>query len=367
MVFFLLHYNGTRNMLATAGHSRELENLKTEYKNRYGSELTDRAALTAQVERLKEDYIRASDLKKELDEDLVPDIKTREKNIKAALKLLMDTEVPPQEWRDAISKVRNNIRTLQHDIGSLERELASLDVPEEKCLDQDPRVEWDRDCYDAQVTEFAKTEQALKEEIEKLDKLKTRIVQETGSESTDWEEQINALRDRRDEKAQRYMQVTAEILAKIQVTAVIQEFREEENTRIEDGLKREELTKPLHALTKRYSRIRYDEDQGLVLITDEDEEFPLAAISTGAQEQAFLALRVGFASIAMEGQTAFLILDDAFQHSDWLRREDLIAQILGLVEAKWQVFYFTMDDHIKDLFHAAGEKVGDRFRSMELR
>jgi hypothetical protein len=366
MVFFFLHYNGTRNTLATAGYSRELENLKTEYKNRYGSELTDRAALTAQVERLKEDYIRAGDLRKELDEDLVPDIKTRENNIKVALKVLMDTGVPPQEWRDAISKVRNNIRRLQDDIGSLERELASLDVPEEEYLDQDPGVEWDRDRYDAQVTELAKTKQALNEEIEKLDKLKTRIVQETGSESTDWEELINALRDRRDEKAQGYIQVTAEILAKIQVNAVIQEFREEENTRIGDGLKREELTKPLHALTERYSRIRHDEDRGLVLITDEDEEFPLAAISTGAQEQAFFALRVGFASIAMEGQTAFLILDDAFQHSDWLRRQNLIDQTLSLVKTGWQVFYFTMDDHIRDLFQEAGEKVGDGFTSLDL-
>ena len=53
-----------------------------------------------------------------------------------------------------------------------------------------------------------------------------------------------------------------------------------------------------------------------MLVSDKDEEYPLTSMSNGAREQTFLALRMGFASIAMEGKTAFLILDDAFQHSD---------------------------------------------------
>ena len=69
----------------------------------------------------------------------------------------------------------------------------------------------------------------------------------------------------------------------------------------------------------------------------------------------------------MKGQTAFLILDDAFQHSDWPRRTNLIDQIFRLVESGWQIFYFAMDDHIRDLFLKVGEKVGNRFTSLELR
>ena len=128
----------------------------------------------------------------------------------------------------------------------------------------------------------------------------------------------------------------------------------------------EELTKPLYMLTGRYKGLKLQEDRGLTLITDSDEVYSLAAISTGAKEQAFLALRIGFASIAMKRHTAFLILDDAFQHSDWQRRTNLINQTLDLVRAGWQVFYFTMDDHIKDLFHKVGQQVGDRFTESEL-
>lgn len=366
VAFFFLYYMGTRNALATAGDSRELENLKAEFKNRFSSELTDRAALEAQVERLRENYIRAGGLRKDLEEELIPDIKSRESSIKVTLEVFTGTQPSPQEWRDTVSELRSKSKGLGNEISSLDRDLASLVVPKEKYLDQDPGSEWDRDRYDTLEKELAETREALQEEINKLDRLRNRIAQETVSESTEWEELITALWDKREEKAQEYRQVTAEILAKVQVNAVIREFREEENTRIGEGLKREELTKPLHALTGRYSRIRQEEDMGLILITDGDEEYPLVDISTGAREQAFLALRIGFASIAMEGQTAFLILDDAFQHSDWHRRTNLIDQTLSLVKTGWQVFYFTMDDHIRDLFQEGGEKVGDGFRSLEL-
>ena len=54
----------------------------------------------------------------------------------------------------------------------------------------------------------------------------------------------------------------------------------------------------------------------------------------------------------MFGQDAlFLILDDAFQHSDWHRRERLVAEMVAVARQGWQILYFTMDDHIRDLFH----------------
>ncbi len=88
--------------------------------------------------------------------------------------------------------------------------------------------------------------------------------------------------------------------------------------------------------------------------------------STGTREQVFLALRIGFASLLMKGEKGFLILDDAFQHSDWQRRNHCVQELLNLVSAGWQVFYFTMDDHIRDLFVDASQKLGDRFKKVDL-
>ena len=98
-----------------------------------------------------------------------------------------------------------------------------------------------------------------------------------------------------------------------------------------------------------------------MVIDSDDNEFRVADLSTGAREQVFLGARLGFARSALDNEPSFLVLDDAFQHSDWNRRKQLVQESVGLVEAGWQVLYFTMDDHIRDLFNAEGERLGERY------
>lgn len=364
--FLILYYMETRKALTRAGDSIELKKLKAEFQNRFGSELTDKATLQAKLNKLQKDDIRATSLREEVAK-LTLEINSHKHLVTESLKAWTDTELSQGEWQDTIKTLRSTIADLANQISSLAPKLASLNVPETDYLDKHPGTDWDSGRYDNLEDEREGTAKALDEETNQLELLKTRIVQETGSESTEWEHLITELRNMLEEAAENYREITAEILAKIQVNTAVQEFRETEDARIADGLKRDELTKPLQTFTAgRYSRIRQEEDSGLVLVTDEDEEYPLADMSTGAREQIYLALRMSFASIAMEGQTAFLVLDDAFQHSDWSRRKSLVTHTLSFVKNGWQVFYFSMDDHIRDLFLNAGEALGDSFKSLEL-
>jgi uncharacterized protein YhaN len=58
-----------------------------------------------------------------------------------------------------------------------------------------------------------------------------------------------------------------------------------------------------------------------------------------------------------------MLLDDAFQHSDWERRERLVAQVLSMVQSGWQITYLTMDDHLRGLFDAAARQtLGEDYR-----
>lgn len=362
---FILYYIRTRNAFAKAGESMELENLRADFIRRFGSELTNRAVLQAKLDELNKNNILATTLRKDVNE-LTLEANSLKSRITDTLRAFEDAERPPQQWRESIRTLRSSIKELEKQIRSLEIDLPSLAVSEEEYIDEHPGTEWDAERCANLEDELQGTEVALGKKENELGQLKTRIAQETRSKSTEWETLITELRDRLEEVAEEYRDITAEILAKIQVNTAIQKFREKEDATIESGLKGQELTKPLRALTGRYDRIRQEEDSGLVLMTDKDENYPLADISTGAREQIYLALRIGFASIAMEGQTAFLILDDAFQHSDWDRRKNIIDHTLRLVENGWQVFYFTMDDHIRNLFLDAGGALKDRFRSQEL-
>jgi uncharacterized protein YhaN len=351
--------------LTNAGKHAELENLETDYRERYGAELTGETALRTKVKEVQENHFRSKSLQKDLYQ-LKPEINSLNTTICEQVRAIAGSELSFGEWRDAIREVRNRRKEVEKKLNEKREQLASLGIEEAEYLEQDPGIEWDVRVYSNLNDELEKTKGKLEEEIGKLDQLKSRVSQETHSKSANWEELITALRNRREEKATEYRQLVASMLAKVQVNTVIEEFRELENSRIEEGLGRRELVEPLQSITGCYRGVRYDEGSGLVLITGEDEEFPLADLSTGAREQVFLALRMGFASLAMKDRTAFLILDDAFQHSDWLRRENLIAKTLALVNAGWQVFYFTMDDHIRDLFIRAAGNIEGRFEHLDL-
>jgi len=67
-------------------------------------------------------------------------------------------------------------------------------------------------------------------------------------------------------------------------------------------------------------------------------------------------LRIGFSSKILKQDTLFLVLDDAFQHSDWERRKILIDKLANIAKTGWQIIYLTMDDHIKELFDEAGKE-----------
>ena len=76
-----------------------------------------------------------------------------------------------------------------------------------------------------------------------------------------------------------------------------------------------------------------------------------------------LALRIGFASKVLKQDTLFLILDDAFQHSDWDKRKILVSKLADIASGGWQIIYFSMDNHIRELF----DKTVSRFKKDEYR
>jgi len=133
------------------------------------------------------------------------------------------------------------------------------------------------------------------------------------------------------------------------VKDVLEEFIKEEDSEIEEIINDKSITDLIYKFTKRYNKIRFDGEE-LVLNDGDGRSFKLSELSTGAREQVLLALRVGIARKLTGENSLFFILDDAFQYSDWERRDYLIEETKALVEEGWQVLYLTMDDDIKSRF-----------------
>ena len=139
---------------------------------------------------------------------------------------------------------------------------------------------------------------------------------------------LEGLRQRRRDADDDYRQITARILGQIGVAQVLERLRTEEDEKIREGLQAPEIAERLSEVTGQRRSLDFQEGELVVLGETADHKLP--ALSTGAREQVLLALRMGFASRLAGGQPLFLLLDDAFQHSDWERRERLVAQAVEL-------------------------------------
>lgn len=215
--------------------------------------------------------------------------------------------------------------------------------------------------------EFAGVRLQMDEINQQKTALKQRICDVTGESVTRrLEDLIPALQEQRAELERNARSVTAEILAGIAVTRAAQELRAGEDSALQAALRNPLITAPVKALTGHYERI--DLDDVHLEVSDRYQTFRLDELSTGAQEQVLLGLRIGMASRLFSGQPLFLILDDAFQHSDWQRRPLMVDEILRLAEAGWQIFYLTMDDHLRDLFLEKTPPIlGDDFLTFSLK
>ena len=180
-----------------------------------------------------------------------------------------------------------------------------------------------------------------------------------------WESLIQNLKEKKKRITDEYKQITAEIVGKALVHRVLQKFQRDEDTKINQGLKSPVVLEPLQKITRRYNQLELNGEE--LIVSDKFNDFSFSDLSTGAQEQVLLSLRIGFSRHLFSKDALFLILDDAFQYSDWERREFLVNQVVELSQQEWQILYLTMDDHIKSLFEKKGKKLGQNFKTFELK
>jgi len=132
------------------------------------------------------------------------------------------------------------------------------------------------------------------------------------------------------------------------VHETIEELQKQEDEKLLEKLNSEDIVSLIQRLTRRYKALGFDEKD--IIISDDYFSFNIKDLSTGAKEQVMIALRIGFAKSILKQETAFLIFDDAFQHSDYKKRPLLIDTLFDLAQEGWQIIYLTMDNHIRDLF-----------------
>ena len=335
--------------------SQEKKNIQKSYRERFGEALHGIADLKSRLEARRKAKIQANQIQADI-QKLEEEQQDVDRDVRYLSEELTEKELESQNWEKMAASLREKARDIDKKIKDCELTLQTLGVEKSDYLSSQPSVTF----QEAKLEELIQKAHTLEEDLQAAEKelgtLKQDICRWTGDEiDIPWNRALENLQQKRAQILFEYQQLTAEIVAKIGVTQVLDRVRKEEDEIIRQGLNSIEVTEILESVTGRYQGLDLVGDQ--ILVKSDSGDFPLRDLSTGAQEQIQLALRMGFASHFGGSHALFLILDDAFQHSDWDRRKRLVKKVINLAKQDWQVIYLTMDNHLRDLFLEAGENL----------
>lgn len=365
MLFGLLYIQKFRLSAKYASENEEMKKIEKVFQTKFGEKMTGLACLREKLNILKEHHGTSKILQKQLASEKNTNEGQKIKLNDLITELAGDT-IPPQNWEKTLQNLSEKRRQIDRKIKTKNDERNLYGVKSSDYVNNKPEIEYNQDRLETINNEIEKLANELNQENQKLEDLKRSIYRVTDEDvAHNWESLIQNLKEKRKQITNEYKQITAEIVGKVIVYRVLEKFQKDEDTKITQGLKSSEVLGPLKKITKRYNSLELNGEE--LIVSDSFNDFIFSDLSTGAQEQVLLSLRIGFSKNFFKGEPLFLILDDAFQYSDWNRRSFLVDQIGLLAKEGWQIIYLTMDDHLKSLFEKKGEEFGEEFSSIELK
>lgn len=351
-VFFMVKQ--FRTNLLSKNEREEVQEIYREFAGKFGGEIISIATLEEKLKSLQPVYYELEQLRNGM-ELLEKDLVDLERKLHKEIYLLSyKGDEDPEVFISIIEKKR---KTASLEKNEIEKRLASLNISPEDYLNNPSDSVFEFEVISQLEESRDKLLVLLKNEEAKLDGLKNRARTITRDAiSVSWDELLDHLLKIHESKVEDCKSKFAEILGGIIITGVISDLRKMEDEHIIKALESDIIVEPIKIISPNYIGVELEGDE--LVAFNEMQRYNVSTLSTGAQEQVLLALRIGIAEHILGDQKLFLILDDAFQHSDWDRRERLVDAVGELAAEGWQIIYFTMDDHIKKLFE---ERIKPKF------
>lgn len=353
-VGLLVHF-GIRSQQSTStiDDSEERQSIRAEYKTRFGNSLPGLSILKEKREKIQKNYFQLEPLENEVTA-LKTYLTQSKSNIQNLFEQLSGIHILSKDWENAYQDIKKSSMALTEEVKSLSQELDKLNIPTDLISEQPAAEEYSSQKVIELKKDLNSTELKLDSINDSMNTLKQLICHETGDEiSIQWEDLLFNLRSLTNDKELEYRTFTAQLIAMIGVNKILDQIEKEEDQKIQQEINTPEVSALIHSITGSYQTLELIDDQ--VYVSDPYAQYKLSDLSTGAREQILLALRLGMALNLTGGDPLFLILDDAFQHSDWNRREILVKLMIDLTKKGWQITYLTMDDHLRDLFLKYGK------------
>lgn len=365
ILFIFLTVSQVRNSLRSSGDRQEVLKIYTEYEGKFKSRASSIVTLKSTFELLQASYFELGSLTTQISEK-EEELQKNKLELTHFFEGLGYYDIELDRANIVIAQVQEQRSKLSDQLANLNIELAKTNVTPEEYLEESENIAYDPLELGSLMQQAHSLEETISGEENKLQALKQRVCDLTRDKVTArWEELIDHLRSRQERAREECKSLHAQIVGGIFVTEAIAELRKQEDENIYSALASKSMAEPIRAITPYYTGIDLDGEE--LIVFNDVQRFQLSAMSTGAKEQVLMALRIGLTRHVLGDQKMFLILDDAFQHSDWNRRECLVDEMAALAMQGWQIFYFSMDDHIKQLFEERVKPVvNERYQAFEL-
>ena len=286
---------------------------------------------------------------KQTQEEDQQELAERKLELQTKIEKLVGQKVEREQWQAKLGQIQQERAKLITQLKKKEIELGRLAVEKEAMVTKEPASSYSREKEMLVKRQKQAVEQKIRKKETAQETLKQRVCNEVGAEiSTPWSEVITALGDKNEELQSAYQQLTAQIIAQNKVAETIRELLAEEDQKIVQVLDSELIKELLPKVTTHYQDLELRGDA--LVVSDGFDSFPVSELSAGAREQVFLTLRIALASQWFQDEKMFLILDDAFIHSDQIRKEALVKSMLKLSQAGWQIICLSFDERVRDLF-----------------
>ena len=323
---------------------------KKDYLEKFGEPLENMLTLDAKIRDLDELKGEFKKLDTQINENRNRILEFEKKLYPVINNLSIDSN--KEEWPSCLDELINNRTQYDNELTLQKERLKNLAVQQEEYLETDPGIAWSAEQENFIVREHRKAVQNFDSAAEKGDGLKKRIGSIVGELSMDWENLIGKLESSFEEAEESYKNITAELIGQIYINEAIHDLQVQENHFISENLSDPLISQDLQKVGDGRFREFSWKDGKLKIVTEGKRMNNISELSTGANEQIMLALRTIFAGQYLDNTQGFFLLDDAFQHSDYKRRESIVDYMIQLVKDRgWQIFYFSMDDHLANLIH----------------
>jgi hypothetical protein len=335
-----------RSYARAARRLDEIEQIRSEWTERFGTAIRGSADLVHLRERLAPDMQTLTGLELAI---------RRESLRMAQLAGRLESLGPggPPAWRAALDSLLARRHSLEKSILDCQQRVAALGGTTGP-PPGDAGSTFDQDAFDDAREEL----DTLRRETEAAERSFVETcagagIPATGRPVRTAGELLTLLEERRDRAGEAFCSVSTELLAQTAVRDAVEGMRQRQDEMLRDALESADLSAPLSRLTSGRWRAWDLDEKTLLLVSADGRRMPLDRLSTGTAEQAMLALRIGLLRRTVGLDGAFLLMDDPLRHTDGPRLGNAVELVAAVAEEGWQMIVCTMDDSLGDALAGA--------------